>query len=160
MKSKIYLIIVLIFISYCITNQPKESSIFAEYTNKCSSKLVRDEKECYLEKYITPEGVRIAIREENNEPFSNSIQVWKESILSYLEESGYEILEKTSKKEYEFVKTRAQIKENHYIYGLAFSIKPTDPKKIYLIEFFGEENTYKKYEKEIIQIIDHFYKKK
>ncbi len=159
MKNKIFLFLVLMFINLCATNKPKEGSTFAEYSNKCSTKIF-DEKECYLGKYITPEGVRIAIREEKNEPFSSSIQVWKESILGYLEDSGYEILEKTSKKEYEFIKTRAQIKENQYIYGVAFSFHPVDPKKIYLIEFFGEENTYKKYEKEIVQIIDHFYKKK
>lgn len=159
MKSKISLILVLVLINFCATNKPKESSTFAEYSNKCSKKIF-DGEECYLKKYITPEGVRIAIREEKNEPFSNSLQVWKESILNYLEESGYEILEKTSKKEYEFIKTKAQIKENPYIYGVAFSFHPVDPKKIYLIEFFGEENIYKKYEKEIIQILDNFYKKK
>ncbi|GIX41448.1 MAG: hypothetical protein KatS3mg129_1181 [Leptospiraceae bacterium] len=115
---------------------------------------------CYIERYITPEGVRVAIQWEKNQPYSDSLQVWKESAINFLEESGYEIIEKKSFKEYDYIKTKVYLKDNSYIYGIAFQFDSSDNHIIYLIEFFGEEKAYNKYENDIKSIIDNFYKKK
>jgi len=167
MKNKIIIILILVFyVNLCTSLTHLENKNFSVYKKgNCSFfdslifNLFKKEMNCFIERFITPEGVRIGLRKEKNYPFSNTIDIWKESALSFLEEIGYEIIEQKSFKEYEFIKSRVHLKEEKYIYGLAFQINPSDNDEIYIIEFFGEENHYKKYEKDILEYIESFYKK-
>ncbi len=162
MNNKKILLIFIIF--YLNSNQCQIVNIsfnknFAIYkSNQCD--VFNSKYGCYLERYITADGVRIGIKKEENNPYSNSTKTWKESIIHFLEESGYEILESKTVDKYEFIKSIVRYKDENFIYGVAFRMNPENNKEIYIIEFAGLENNFKKYEKEIYQFIDDYLKKK
>ncbi len=158
-SKKILFIFILFFFNQCQTVLSSFDSNFAVYQkNQCNES--KKSYGCYFERYITADGVRIGVKKEENKPFSNSVKVWKDSIIHYLEESGYEILESKTINNYEVIKSRIRFKEDNFIYGIAFKMDSANIKEIYVIEFAGLENHYKKYEKEIYQFVNERLKKK
>lgn len=162
MKNKKILFIYIIFslsFSQCQTVNSSFNKNFAVYqANQCNE--YNSKYGCYLERYITADGVRIGIKKEENNPYSSSTKIWKESIIHYLEESGYEILESKTINNYEYIKSIVRYKEDNFIYGIAFKMNLQNNKEINIIEFAGLEINYKQYEKEINQFIDEYFKKK
>ncbi|MFN3603922.1 MAG: DUF4349 domain-containing protein [Leptonema sp. (in: bacteria)] len=113
----------------------------------------------FLEKYITAEGILLGIREVKNEPKADSLEVWDNSIMFFIEKQGYMIKEKKTLGDFKYILSEGVSKEDTFVYGIAFKFNESNKDKILVIEFGGLEKNYKKNHKEIVDFIKKYKKK-
>lgn len=111
----------------------------------------------FKEKYITADGIQFGIREVENKPKADSIELWHNAVINFLEISGYTIKEKKNINEFKFILAEGTTKEERFIYGIAFKIKDNDT--VLLMEVGGYEKHFHKYYNEIINFIQNYKKK-
>ncbi|MCK4541756.1 MAG: hypothetical protein KAU17_05920 [Spirochaetales bacterium] len=107
---------------------------------------------------ISPEGIRLEIRKESNEPFKD-IDFWEKAYLNHMEQSGYE---KFSEPEYFtaepgdgfFIEWAVPYQGETYIYLNAVLLKE---KEIIILEAAGPLEIFSEYREGIIAVLETIY---
>lgn len=131
-------------------SEPKNLSLLPNFA-------IYEYNSTFKEKYITADGIQFGIREVENKPKADSIELWNNAVINFLEISGYTIKEKNNIDDFKFILAEGTTKEEKFIYGIAFKLKEDD--KILIMEFGGYEKHFHKYYKEILNYIKNYKKK-